>query len=112
MVREITLYTRKEQVVNLVRERLQGSDVSVVVDDTFQGVFQDPRFDDHLGRRFVGYEPLLSYIEQVGRGIQDSVLDNPLGDAMRVAWSKSRNPLLKDPLLFGTYFSQPGNTKH
>lgn len=113
MEKRITLYTRKERVVEEVRRVLSGTDISVVVDPTFMGAFQDPSFVDHRGNRFVGYQPLYSYIDRVAQGETDPEIANPLGEVFDALLARlQRSKVFENYSLFGSFFSEESNTRH
>jgi hypothetical protein len=103
MVKEITVYTRKDAVVDEVRERLTGTDISITVDDTFIGRFQDPSFIDHNGKRLVGYTPLFQYVDAIASGEENPTVENPIGDAMEKCWPRP-NLAFQNYRLFGNFF--------
>ena len=83
MEKQITLYTRKEDLIEEVRERLDGTGVGVLVDSEFRGRFRDPRFVDHRGKEYIGYKPLIDYVEAIREGDENREIENSLGDAMQ-----------------------------
>ncbi|MBI2549153.1 hypothetical protein HYW21_07425 [Candidatus Woesearchaeota archaeon] len=105
MERNIVLYTRREGIVNKVRERLAGTDIAVIVDTTDRGRFRDPSFVDHRGRAFVGYEPLIAYLDAVRQGQDDPDIENPLGQVLAAIKAlPQRSAALDDPYLVGDFF--------